>query len=222
MEFLTLDTPHFRMLFSEPDREWAVRFSVLAEDTVLKLSLALGISNDIDRQDFYICPDAESFILYTGKSAEEYQDWMVGNADRRLNRLCLLSPRVVADRPPEAMEQIALHETVHIVFDQLCDPESVPVWASEGAAVLYACQTVIEYLDENNCPSLADISDDDFAENGGYAYSGVYVWYFIERFGFEAFKKLYCGAYPSDWYYSGFEAEAVKTYKQKFLKQEEK
>lgn len=213
MDFSMLKTSHFNFYFDSADSDCAQRFATLAEETVEKVSADFGISPDIDTHDFYICPDVNSFIRLTNRTAADYQTWMVGWASREDKRICLLSPRAVTDRPPEAMEQIAVHETVHIVFDQLGDPEAVLPWVSEGVAVLYANQTVAEYLDENNYPNLRDISGYDFAENGGYAYSGVYVWYFIKKFGIEAFKELYCGTYRADWYYTGFEAEALNEYK---------
>lgn len=219
---MILKTKHFDFFFDDVDTASAQRFSELAEETVKKVSGELGISPDIERQEFYICPDVKSFIRLTNRTEEDYQTWMVGWANRDLRRICLLSPRGVTDRPPDAMEKIAVHETVHIVFDQLADPEKMPAWISEGAAVLYADQTEPQYIDENNCPSIFDISGYDFAENGGYDYSGVYVWYFIKCFGMNAFKELYRGEYRKNWYRTGFEAQAVREYKRDKLNSEEK
>ena len=54
---------------------------------------------------------------------------------------------------------------------------------------------------------------DNFVDNQGYDYAGVYVWYFIQKYGFEKFLSVYRG--ECEWQnliYDGFEAEAIREF----------
>lgn len=148
---------------------------------------------------------------YTGKSKETYQDWMVGNVDYSRKRLCILSPRVVYDRSYEEMMKVIVHEIVHIAMDSLADADKVELWIAEGIALLYADQIELEYISETDFPKLNNlIGEDDFADNAGYDYAGIYVWYFIEKFGADIFKRVYMGLEQTGKYlYPEFEKEAV-------------
>ena len=53
-----------------------------------------------------------------------------------------------------------------------------------------------------------------FYENDGYRYSGVYVQYFLKKFGMDAFRNVYTGKDRLAVYlYDGFEAEAIQNAK---------
>lgn len=53
-----------------------------------------------------------------------------------------------------------------------------------------------------------------FADHGGYDYGGIYVWYFLRKFGFDRFLCAYRGEKsPAEWLYEGFEREAVVAYR---------
>lgn len=53
-----------------------------------------------------------------------------------------------------------------------------------------------------------------FADHGGYDYGGIYVWYFLQRFGVECFLAAYRGERsPAEWLYDGFEREAIIAYR---------
>lgn len=164
--------------------------------------------------EFCLCPDVDRFIEYSGKSKENYQDWMVGWADYNQKRVCVLSPRVVRDRSEAEMMKVIAHEIVHIALDVLAHEDETALWLAEGAALLYAGQIEKKYVSGDNFPGLRNLeSEDAFADNGGYDYAGVYVWYFIRKFGTACFKEIYRKAAKAGAYlYPGFEAEAVAAF----------
>lgn len=54
---------------------------------------------------------------------------------------------------------------------------------------------------------------DNFVDNGGYDYAGIYVWYFIKWYGFAKFLEIYWN--ECEWQgmiYDGFEKEAFQNY----------
>lgn len=213
---MILEGKYFHFLYEEEDRELADTILSIAEDTYEKVSARFQIPVRKDRFTFQICPDTEVFIRATGKTAESWQPWMVGNTDFAKRFLCILSPRVVCDRSLEDMLKIVKHEVVHIVFDSLEDPEHMaPIGIGEGIAVWIAGQIEPEFLQVNEFPSMIGLNEEDyFYENDGYQYSGVYVRYFCEKFGTDAFQKIYTGSEQLETYlYDGFEAEAVKNAK---------
>ncbi len=165
-----------------------------------------------ERYFFFLCRDVAEYIARTGKTAEEYEEWMVGWADYHSRKLCILSPRVVADRTPEEMRKVVIHEIVHIALDSLQAADRTGIFLSEGIAVAYAGQIAPEALDLENYPSILEIwSEDDFYDNGGYDYSGVYIRYFLKKYGTERFKKIYAGEDGLfQWIGEGFERDAIE------------
>lgn len=103
-------------------------------------------------------------------------------------------------------------------MDSLADADEAELWIAEGIALLYAGQTEPEYISETDFPKLNSlIGEEDFADNGGYDYAGVYVWYFIEKFGADIFKRVYMGLEQSEKYlYPEFEEEAVKEFRKRW------
>ncbi len=211
MELKRTETMNFRIFYAEADTEMIETIKEKIQNTYTKVRQEFSIAMDAERFDFFLCPDVDSFIEYTGKSKEAYQDWMVGNADYNKKRLCILSPRVVHDRSYEDMMKVIVHEIVHIAMDSLADADEVEAWIAEGIAIFYAGQLKMEYIRETDFPKLDKlIGYEDFADNGGYGYAGIYVWYFIGRFGFDIFKRVYMGLEQAGKYlYPEFEEEAV-------------
>lgn len=205
----------FHFEYDEADHEFADTVISIAEETYEEVSARFQIPVMEDRFTFQICPDVALFMKATGKTAETYQPWMVGNADYAQRFVCVLSPRVACDRSLADMQKIIKHEVVHIVFDSLGDPDKASIGISEGVAVWIAGQTEPDRLHVNEAPSMIGLNDEDyFYENNGYNYSGVYVRQFLKEFGIDAFKKIYTGAEQLDVYlYNGFEAKAVKNAK---------
>lgn len=209
---ISFERKFFHFEYDDEDNELAGTIVSIVEDTYEEVAARFQIPVMKDRFTFKICPDIAAFIKETGKTAETYQPWMVGNADYARRLVCILSPRVVCDRSLDDMLKIVKHEVVHIVFDSLEDPDKALIGISEGIAVCIAGQVVPDFLHVNEAPSMIRLNDEDyFYENDGYNYSGVYVQYFLKKFGLEAFKKIYMGTEQLDAYlYNGFEAEAVR------------
>lgn len=200
------ETARFILHFSEDDREIMERMARRADETYERVARAFDIPPAAEKFDFWLCPDVRSFMDLTGKGPETYQAWMVGNADYEKRRLCVLSPRTVRDRTMEAMEQVVSHEIVHIAMDALCPGDKCPIWLSEGIATLWAGQVAPDA--DRPVPRIAGWTDGiAFADNAGYDYAGVYVWYYMEKYGAERFRRVYAGEDAG--LYPGFEEEAV-------------
>lgn len=215
-----VSTAHFHIFYEEADRDFGEKIVGRMEDFYAGMCRRAGLEPGEERYDLYVCGTAEDFRYYTGKSEEEYEDWMVGNADMEKKRLCVASPRVKGDFSREYEEyliRVMLHETVHMVFDRLCPPEQCPIWLSEGIAVCLAEQTEDSCISERDCPEIKELGGSTdmnaFVSRGGYGYSGVYVWYLLERFGMEKFLSLYRGECSAEELLEeGFEGRAVRAY----------
>ena len=218
---MVVEGKFFHFEYDEADNELADTVISIAEDAYEEVTARFQISVMKDRFTFRICPDTATFIKATGKTAETYQSWMVGFADYAKHFVCILSPRVVRDHSWAGMLKIIKHVVVHIVFDSLGDSDKAPIGVSEGIAVCIAGQVTPDSLHVSGAPSMVGLNDEDyFYENDGYNYSGVYVWYFLEKFGAEAFKKVYAGTESLEAYlYNGFEAEAIENAKNNHGKQ---
>lgn len=213
MAFNKAHTEHFCVFFEPIDQKYVQDFLVLIDGFYNKVANELNFSNG-EKFNFYLCPNVETYIELTNKTKESYQDWMVGWTDFEMKKICILSPRVVKDRTYEEMKKVICHEIVHIIFDSLASSNDTALWLSEGIATLFANQIELKYVDEQNFPLLNDIAEEDkFAENGGYDYCGIYVWYFIQKYGIDNFKNVYSGKARVDEYlFSTFEKEAIKSY----------
>lgn len=207
MRWNRIETAHFTLFYDTRDRAQAETWSRRAEEDIARVTRDLNLPAPEGKFDFYLCPDVTSFMDQAGKTAEDYEPWMVGNADYEKRRLCVLSPRAVTDRPPEAMDQVVTHEIVHIAMDALRPGDECPPWLGEGVATLYAGQVWAESAEA--CPSIGEL-EEDFVGNRGYDYAGTYVWYLMERHGMERFKRLYAGTEEiAPLVYPGFERDAV-------------
>lgn len=142
---------------------------------------------------------------------------MVGNTNQESHSIAIISPNALEDRTIEDMKKVAVHEVVHMIFNDATNMsgDDVEIWIAEGIAVLYAEQTNLTYINCNNCPEVADIAGcfEAFVNNQGYDYAGIYVWYFILKYGFEEFLKAYKN--ECTWWeliYDGFEKEAIEEF----------
>lgn len=72
----------------------------------------------------------------------------------------------------------------------------------------------MNYISMSDYPKVTDlIGFDNFVDNQGYDYAGIYVWYFVKTFGFEKFLEAYRN--ECEWQsliYDGFEAEAIRAF----------
>ena len=206
---------HFYFKYDPKDEEISQTIIKIAENTYDQVTEEYGIKADEAPFEFIICPDVASFIKYTGKTEETYQSWMVGNADYERRLLCILSPSA-SDRSLEDMLDIVRHEVVHIVFDSLSakSPDDISPLIAEGIAVYLAQQVYPQCLNKSNRPDALKMCDEDyFFENDGYNYSGVYMGYFVRKYGMEAFKDIYAEKKPlEDYIYDGCEEDAIDSF----------
>ena len=163
---------------------------------------------------FFLCPDVETYIHATGKRREDYQPWMVGNSNAAAKRITILSPKAAEDCTLEYLKSVAVHELVHLILDDATGSPENEEWIAEGIAILISEQTDLRYVSEEDYPLISQISGESFADNGGYDYAGIYVWYFIKKFGFEEFLKAYKNQINlRDTIFHGFEQDAIREYR---------
>lgn len=221
-------TTHFCFDYSDFNADFAERLSREIEDVYVTVAEKYGICLGDERYDFFLCDTVEEYIRLTNKPKEEYQEWMVGwageveeNDSTRKKRLCLLrknQPEQCTEEYLEYLTRIMVHEVTHIIFDHLVqNQEEVICWLAEGIAVMTAGQTELEYVSSEEFPLICDIDGrgdcDAFYDNGGYDYAGIYVSYFIEKFGAENFIKAYKNEMDANnLIYDGFEKEAILTF----------
>ena len=211
------ETAHLLSHYHEAEAALAEQFITLLEDKYEEIQKAFQFKEATKKYIFRLCGSVEDYIVATGKNKEEYQDWMVGHSNADTHTIWLLSPNASEEAANQDMEKVAVHELVHMMFDDATGvaEDDAEVWLAEGIAVLYAEQTDLRYVSETEYPKLAElIGFDNFVDNGGYDYAGIYVWYFIKRFGFEKFLEAYRG--ECEWQeliYEGFEGEAIKTFR---------
>lgn len=210
------ETTHFITYYHEAEATLAEQFITLLEDKYKEIQAAFRFKEATQKYVFYLCKNVEEYIEKTGKTKEEYQDWMVGHSNVDTHTICLLSSNASTEAANQDMKKVAVHELVHMMFDDATGvaEEDAEVWIAEGIAVLYAEQTELRYVSKTEYPKLIElIGFDNFADNGGYDYAGIYVWYFIKRFGFEKFLEVYRG--ECEWQtliYDGFEGEAIEAF----------
>ncbi len=207
----SIKSEYFNVFYDEKDVNVIDKVLSVTDGTYENITRVFDLKREKTTFALYICPDVENFKMLTGKSDEEYQEWMVGNADYANKRLCLLSPNAVSDRTFEDMLKVCKHEIIHIAFDQLCNLEETNIFIAEGVAVAFAEQIDISRIDAENYPLAKRLSDEEyFYENNGYLYSGVYALYIIKKYGVEAYKRIYIGEEDLDKYlYDGFEKDAL-------------
>lgn len=210
------ETTHFISYYHEEDKNLAERFIALLEDKQGEIQESFGFEKETQKYCFQICNSIDEYIIKTGKKKEEYQSWMVVFSNYESFTITILSPNVVTDRTMSDMEKVAIHELVHMMFDDFTNvPEDdAEPWLAEGIAILYAEQTELCYISSSDYPKVMDLIDfDNFVDNQGYDYAGIYVWHFIKKFGFGKFIEAYRD--ECEWQeliYEGFESDAIDAY----------
>ena len=212
-EYQTVNSKYFNIIFKEKDFNIIEQIINLIDNTYETIIKIFKLNHDIDKFTLYVCSDVEEFKKQTGKGDNEYQEWMVGNANYTDKKLCVLSPNVVRDRSLEDMFKVCKHEVIHIAFGQLETPDNVNIFIVEGIAVAFAEQINVYGLELDNFPSANKLIDENyFYENSGYLYSGVYVLYILKKYGFDVFKKIYKNEVRlEDYLYDGFEKDAIQS-----------
>jgi hypothetical protein len=207
-----IETRHFNVNYSEKDEYIVEQISKLIDDTYENIIHSFDLSGDVEKFEFILCPDVTTFIEKTGKTAEQYQEWMVGNADYIQRKVCILSPNAVTDRSFEEMLAVIKHEVIHVAFDQLQNADEADIMIAEGIAVALAEQIDVQFINDKEYPDVRKLSEEEyFYENDGYLFSGVYILHLLRRCGNEKFKKIYAGEESIETYlYEGFEIDAIR------------
>lgn len=191
---MMIHTKHFEVSFENVDAAYGAKISTLIEDVCSQIITTFALADSEETYRFVLCRDVQEYIRETEKTVENYQPWMIGWADHRQKKLCILSPRAVTDRTETEMDKVIVHEIVHIALDALGDPDDINICLAEGIAVFYASQINKNEIHMENPPSFWSIYEEaGFYEFGGYQYSGIYVVYLLHRYGAEVFKALYTG-----------------------------
>ncbi len=120
----SIETQFFSVLYDIKDVDIIAQIIAVIDNTYKNILQIFNLKEDNYKFTLHICPDVQSFKTLTGKSDDEYKEWMVGNADYTNRQLCILSPNVVHDRTFEDMIKVCKHEVIHIAFDQLGNPET--------------------------------------------------------------------------------------------------
>lgn len=224
MEYtLHFETEHFKLLYQKADEGVAIEYKDIVQNAYNRIVIDCGfLPHELDEKiHFYICKNVVDYLYFTNKKREEYQNWMVGYSDYDDRRICMLSPKAVIDYPVEELKNIIAHEITHMVFDTYCGVINGEAWISEGVALLYGEQIYLNYVDVNAYPKISEIAGkcidgdtpDQFVNNFGYDYAGIYVWYFIKKYGFEKFLLAYKNELILDEYiWNGYEKEAIDAY----------
>ena len=214
---ISMKSKYFEIKYEKNDEAFAqtlaARADMLYEDLIRKF----GFGNLFEGEKIIltVCATVSRYLEETGKCAEEYQEWMVGNCDFKDRKITILSPRISTTHTADELEKVFVHETIHMIFDTYAGNLLAPIWCAEGIATLFAEQVPLNYIDEKNYPPITELLDEEtFATNGGYDYSGVYVWYYIQRYGFAKFLELYTNAPGTcELIYEGFELDAIREIK---------
>ena len=211
----TVGTDHFRVFYDKKDERFISRIVSALEEAYRSVTDKFGLRNDTGRFDLILCPDVNTFKEKAHKTDEEYQPWMVGNADYSRRRLCILSPGAVRDRSFEDMLKVIRHEAIHIAFDALQNADTANIMVAEGIAVALAGQIEKDRLSETEYPDARKLTGEEyFFENDGYLYSGVYVLHLLGLCGKDTFKDIYAGnASMEPYLYNGFEADAIRNFR---------
>lgn len=213
-------TDYFEVYYDKADETFAQTLARKADIIYEDLNCKFGFGNLFREQKIIltICESVSKYLKVTNKTADEYEEWMVGNCDFENRKITILSPRISTTHTAPELEKVFVHETIHMIFDTYAGNLEAPIWCAEGIATLYAEQVPLNCIDEQNYPRIINLLDEEtFADNGGYDYSGVYVWYFIQRYGFAKFLKLYTNVpRMSELIYEGFEMEAICKIKKLF------
>ena len=205
------ETTHYITYYHASEAALAEQFSTLLENKYKEIQAAFQFKEAIPKYTIHLCNSVEEYIEKTGKTKEEYQEWMVGHSNIDTHTICLMSPSEEAKN--QDMKKVAVHELVHMMFDDATGvaEDDTEVWIAEGIAVLYAEQTELKYVSKTEYPKLTElIGFDNFVDNGGYDYAGIYVWYFIQKYGLGKYLEVYRG--ECEWQeliYDGFEKNAI-------------
>lgn len=142
-----------------------------------------------------IYPDIKSF--HNAIEVPNVPSWVVGIGwENKIKMVSPLNPG--GQHTYDSLMQVVVHEFTHIAISNINSGlESIPIWLNEGIATYEANQisnndrsVIKEMLDNNNVPSLSEMSSESFAEVGGYLFSYTIIEYIIESYGYDTIISL--------------------------------
>ena len=92
------ETEHLIAYYHEDEAQLAEDFASLLENKYQDIYRSFGFDFVEKKINFYFCKDKQEFMEKTGKSKEEYQDWMVGNTNQESHTIAIISPNALADQ----------------------------------------------------------------------------------------------------------------------------
>ncbi len=220
METIQNLTDHFSIFYHIEDEEFGSYIANHVDGFYLDLCNHFKFSTT-DRFGFkiYVANSGDEYIKLSGKNKETYQLWMVGYSDFNKRIICILSPSAAKGYSRNELMQVVKHEIVHGVFDLKLNVQEVEAWISEGVALLYAGQIDLQDVDEIipidiiSGITINGDTPDNFVDNGGYDVAGIYVSYFIHKYGHDAFIRAYKNELKlEDLISKNFEEEAIEYY----------
>ncbi len=187
-------TSRFVIAYSASEKNLATR--VLAELQLQQEQLSQQLNFQPRRAiTVYLCPTQAAFDRLTGGVIPH---WGEAAADPVQWRIFLKSPRASANKKLDW--QTIKHELVHLTLGEIADPNRLPRWFNEGAAILLAGETDhVEPLAISRAMTTNSLVTFDEIEallsfpnaQAGLAYSESYhaVKFLVRRFDAEAIKK---------------------------------
>lgn len=155
--------------------------------------------------NFKVFPTREDYKKWKGYG-DKYKNWMVGDFDGK-NTIAIIYYKD-SGRTEKDMVQVACHELSHFLLAKHFKVKSEVL--DEGLACYLAGQMPCKNLE--NPPSIKML-DENFADNGGYTFAPIYVWYLIQKFGKKLFIKLLKKKKIYKFIPKNFEVEAIEEYK---------
>jgi hypothetical protein len=189
-------TSSFVIAFREADRTLAMR--VLGELQERQRQLAQRLDFQPRRViTVFLCPTQYVFDRMTGGGVPH---WGEAAANTALWRIYLKTP--AASDARELLPATVTHELVHLCLAELAQPNTLPRWFSEGAAILLSHEarpadpTIIsQALLTNSLVDFAEIDDLLSFPNAraalAYAESYQAVNFMAQRFGKDAIKRFW-------------------------------
>lgn len=185
----------FIIFYQDNDLQNSQKILNRLQSSYLQLSHEVG-TELVDSVFIFITPSKQAFDQIVGKNIPKWTD---GLASPMKNMIILKSPKWI---PPETdINQIAIHELVHIILDRATKGNPIPRWLNEGLAVYYsgekgyASSTLVSKALVNH--SLIPLSDIDdvlsfHRDKAQLAYQQSYlaVSYLFENYGSEGVKNI--------------------------------
>ncbi len=116
------ETTHLISHYNEAEAALAEQFITFLEERYEEIQKAFQFKKATQRYTFRLCSSVEEYIIATGKTREEYQDWMVGHSNADTYTICLLSPNASEEAANQDMDKVAVMITPEFTYGILFKP----------------------------------------------------------------------------------------------------